>query len=249
MVRRLTAVFLLTSVTMAGCSGNGSSPSSTSAPGPFNGTWAGTFGTTPVPITITLTQTVSAVSGTLTITSGPGAGQVRINGTATGSTANVTMTNPDGTAVPVTNVTFTLNGSAMSTSWVSSSGVVITGSLTGNAAPVSAPPASTAKYDGTYNFFFKYPSPNGIASSNLSNYLIIRNSVVSSSDGAAAGSVTSLGNITFTTPCPINSSTATWTGVMNASALAGANFGQGTYTCSIAIGGGSNDTWQATQSK
>lgn len=104
-------------------------------------------------------------------------------------------------------------------------------------------------FDGTYNFFFKYPSPSGTASSTLSRFLIISNGVVSSSDGKVAGSVDSFGAVTFRSGCPINSSTATWTGHMNASAQSGSNFGQGTYTCSIAIGGGSLDSWQATQAR
>ena len=102
-------------------------------------------------------------------------------------------------------------------------------------------------FNGTYNFFFKYPSPSGTASSTLSRFLIINNGIVSSSDGTVSGSVDHFGAVTFHSPCPINSSTATWTGTMNASAQSGSNFGQGTYTCSIAIGGGSLDSWQATQ--
>ena len=104
-----------------------------------------------------------------------------------------------------------------------------------------------SKFDGAYNLFFKYPSPSGQTSRTLTRYLIISSGVVSSSDRLASGSVDSFGKITFQTPCPINSSTATWTGTMNASALSGSNFGQGTYTCSIAIGGGSLDSWQANQ--
>ena len=107
--------------------------------------------------------------------------------------------------------------------------------------------SDVSKFDGTYNFFFKYPSSSGLASRPIARWLIIQNGVVSSSDGTASGSVDHFGAIRFQTPCPINSSTATWTGNMNASALSGANFGQGTYTCSIAIGGGSLDSWQATQ--
>lgn len=104
-----------------------------------------------------------------------------------------------------------------------------------------------SKFDGAYNFFFKYPSPSGVASRTLTRYLFIRSGVVTSSDGLASGSVDSFGSIRFQTPCPINSSTATWSGTMNASAQSGSNFGQGTYTCSIAIGGGSLDSWQANQ--
>ena len=107
--------------------------------------------------------------------------------------------------------------------------------------------SGVSKFDGAYNLFFKYPSPSGQASRTLSRYLSISNGVVSSSDRAASGSVDSFGSIRFQTPCPINSSTAVWTGTMNASALSGSNFGQGTYTCAIAIGGGSLDTWQANQ--
>ena len=107
--------------------------------------------------------------------------------------------------------------------------------------------SGSAGFDGTYNFFFKYPSPNGLASSNLSRFLIITNGVISSTDNTVSGSVDHFGAVVFHSPCPINSSTATWTGNMNSSALSGSNFGQGTYTCSIAIGGGSSDSWQATQ--
>ncbi len=104
-----------------------------------------------------------------------------------------------------------------------------------------------SKFDGAYNFFFKYPSPSGQTSRTLSRYLIISNGVVSSSDGTASGSVDSFGSIQFQTACPINSSTANWTGTMNASALSGSNFGQGQYTCTIPIGNASLDTWQANQ--
>jgi len=107
--------------------------------------------------------------------------------------------------------------------------------------------SGVSKFDGTYNFFFKYPSPSGLASRNLSAYLYISNGVVSSSDGAVSGTVDHFGSVRFQSACPINSSTATWTGSMNASAQSGSNFGQGTYTCSIAIGGGSQDSWQALQ--
>ncbi len=121
--------------------------------------------------------------------------------------------------------------------------------LTPAYSPPPAPaPNSPSKYDGTYDFFFQYPSPGGLASSSLSRYLVIRNGVVSSSDGKISGTVDgSFGNIVFTSPCPINSSTADWKGIMNVSALGGSNFGQGTFTCRINIAGAYN--WQATQSR
>jgi hypothetical protein len=108
-------------------------------------------------------------------------------------------------------------------------------------------PSGVGQFNGSYDFFFKFPSPTGTSSRTLARYLFINNGVVSSNDGLASGSVDSFGAIRFQTPCPINSSTATWVGNMNASARSGSNFGQGTYTCSIAIGGGSLDSWQANQ--
>lgn len=114
---------------------------------------------------------------------------------------------------------------------------------------ITIPGTGSPNFDGTYNFFFKYPSPSGQTSRSLSRYLIINNGVVSSSDNNVTGSVDHFGAVRFQSPCPINSSTATWTGNMNASAQAGSNFGQGTYTCTIAIGGGSLDSWQATQTQ
>ena len=107
--------------------------------------------------------------------------------------------------------------------------------------------SGVSKFDGSYNFFFKYPSPSGMKPQSLSRYLFIRTGVVTSSDGVVSGSVDRWGTIRFQAPCPINSSTATYSGTMNASALSGSNFGQGTYTCSLAIGGGSLDSWQADQ--
>jgi hypothetical protein len=123
-------------------------------------------------------------------------------------------------------------------------------SITPPSASPAPAPAPSGKYDGTYDFFFKNPGPGGVTESrNLSRFLIIRNSVVSSSDGTLAGAVDGFGAIRFTGPCTINNSVADWTGNMNASALAGSNFGQGSYTCRIAIGGGSANTWQANQSR
>jgi hypothetical protein len=127
------------------------------------------------------------------------------------------------------------------------------GSPSPTPAPAPAPgpaPAPSGKYDGTYDFFFKNPGPGGVTEShNLSRFLIIRNGNVTSSDGTLAGTVDGFGAVRFTGPCPINNSVGDWTGSMNASALVGSNFGQGQYTCRIAIGGGANNTWQANQSR
>ena len=134
--------------------------------------------------------------------------------------------------------------------------LTVNGDQTGgvNTLPISgtgvgAATPGSSKYDGTYDFFFKHPAPGGVTQSvNLLRFFIVRNGVVSSSDGALAGVVNGSGQVTFTGPCPINNSLGDWTGNMNASALAGSNFGQGTYTCRTAIGGSSN-TWQVNQSR
>jgi hypothetical protein len=138
-----------------------------------------------------------------------------------------------------------MNHRAMSPVVVVLSLLVLAGCSTGLDMPTT--PSGVAQFNGSYDFFFKYPSPTGTASRALSRYLFINNGVVTSSDGLSSGSVDNFGAVRFQTPCPINSSTATWTGNMNASARSGSNFGQGTYTCSIAIGGGSLDSWQANQ--
>ena len=194
---------------------------------------------------MTLTQTGSTVTGVAvippcsvcTIT------QQSVNGTVSGNVATVAITHADGSAlVPV--ATLTISGSNMSTSWTGTSGTIA-----GTLAAVTLAPGA-AKYDGSYNFFFVYPTGPGGASgsTNLKRFLIVKNSVVSSSDGTVTGTVDSFGAIKFSGPCPINSSVADWTGNMNASALAGSNFGQGKYTCRIAIGGaGYTLSWQAIQ--
>jgi len=134
--------------------------------------------------------------------------------------------------------------------------LTVTGDQTSgtNTLPISGTGAGTAtgsaKYDGTYDFLFKSPAPGGATvSNNSARYFIIKNGSISSTDGAiTSGTVDASGNVRFTSVCPINNSVATWTGTMNVPAVAGANFGSGSYTCSIAIGGSSN-TWQGTQSK
>jgi copper(I)-binding protein len=149
-------------------------------------------------------------------------------------------------AAQACNSTFTVHGDQTSgTSTLAGSG---TGT---GAAPAPPPsPATGGKYDGVYDFFFKSPAPGGVFDSqNLRSFMIIRGTVISSSDGTLNGTVDlNFGSVRMTSACPINNSLATWTGTMNASAQSGSNFGQGTYTCAIAIGGGASDSWQATQS-
>jgi hypothetical protein len=115
--------------------------------------------------------------------------------------------------------------------------------------PTLPPGATSSRFDGTYDFFFKYPGSGGTSrNESLSRYLIIRAGAITTSDGLARGTVDATGNIQFTSPCPVSngSTQATWVGIMNISAGAG-NFGQGTYSCNVALGG--TQTWQANQSR
>ena len=161
---------------------------------------------------------------------------------------NITSTN---TTDLFTSVSFTINysdtgGSQPSYTTPSSASI---SPPTGGTTPT---PTSGSKYDGTYNFFYKSPAPGGTTTSRtLTSFLIIRSGVVSSSDGTVHGTVDlNFGNITFTSGCPINSTTANWTGIMNQSAQSGSNFGQGTYQCTLAIGGTeSQRSWQANQAR
>lgn len=125
--------------------------------------------------------------------------------------------------------------------------------ISGTGVPSSSPspspspsPSGSTKYNGTYNLFYKLAGAGGVETNNLTNYLIIRNGVVSSRDGALSGSVdATFGTIRFTSICPYNNSQATWTGNMTQSAQSGSNFGQGQYSCANP---GDVFTWQATQS-
>jgi pimeloyl-ACP methyl ester carboxylesterase len=153
---------------------------------------------------------------------------------------------------PYTSVTFVITYS--DSTGVQSSYATPTSTSITPPGGTTAPPTTTSgtKYDGTYNFFFRNPGPGGTTEShNAPNLLTIRNGQVNSNDGSVRGTVDlTFGNITFTGPCPINNSVATFTGIMNQSALAGSNFGQGNWQCSLAIGGTeAQRSWQATQSR
>jgi hypothetical protein len=115
--------------------------------------------------------------------------------------------------------------------------------------PVLAPGGPAGKYDGTYNFVVRFPTGGGTSGSlPIDRFMIITNGIVSSRDGTMSGTVDNFGLITFTWPCVISSNfLGDFRGSMNASALAGFNFGQGTYTCR-----NPHDeprSWQATQSR
>lgn len=107
-------------------------------------------------------------------------------------------------------------------------------------------PSAGGKYDGTYDLTYQFAAPGGVSGQTLAGYLIIRNGVVSARDGAFNGTVdATFGSIKFTSICPYNNSQATWTGIMDASARSGANFGQGKYACTNP---GDSFSWSARQS-
>ncbi len=125
--------------------------------------------------------------------------------------------------------TLTVNGDQTS----GTNTLPISGSGTPSTTPTPSPspsPSTGGKYDGTYGLNFAYACPGGTCTTNAT--LVIRNGVVNSTDGLLTGTVdNTFGNLRATSVCPYNSSQATWTGIMNASALAGSNFGQGQYSC------------------
>jgi hypothetical protein len=131
----LIATFVLE---LAGCGGGGSG--TTAASGPFTGTWSGSFSNSAgiYPMTLTLSQTGASVAGVAAVTTAVGTGTESINGTANGNTATVAFTNSSGTTVvPV--ATFSINGTGMSVNWATTSGFVITGTLTSGGIPVPQP--------------------------------------------------------------------------------------------------------------
>lgn len=115
-------------------------------------------------------------------------------------------------------------------------------------SPNPGPAPAAAKYDGTYDFLLRYPTGPGTSGSRtLQRFLVIRNGVVSSpGDGSVAGTVDGSGHVVFTGLCPINSSTADWKGDMDWTAPAGANHGEGSYSCRTPVSG--TQTWRMKQS-
>jgi hypothetical protein len=152
-------------------------------------------------------------------------------------------------AAQVCNATITVKGDQ--TSGTSTIAASASGSGSAPAPAPSPTPSGGTKYDGTYDFSFQYAAPGGAQTQNLSRYLFIRNGVVSSSDGVVNGTVdANFGSITFKAPCPISSGSSTWTGIMDASARSGSNFGQGHYGCNEnPFGGGNSLPWTARQSQ
>ena len=119
-------------------------------------------------------------------------------------------------------------------------------------SPSPAPTPASAKYDGTYDFSFVYATGSTTVTTQvLPRFFIVRNGIVSSSDGTVAGTVTNstFGNVQFTGPCPHGDSlpnpnlSAIWTGILNAGS--GPKFGEGNYVCRTPVGTPARNTWRA----
>ena len=262
--KRLVVV-AITTVAIA-CGGGSSSPTSPSAQPPsgglFTGFWSGSFGPGGVtPMTLTLTQNGSTVSGTMVITcAGCGPGQSTVAGTASGQVATVSFTTPPATTPSIQGATLTLNGSTMTTQWIGGGGTVIAGTLTTstppvpvpvpNPSPTPPPPGGDTKYDGVYDFSVDAPAGGGtIRTQIIPAFVTIRNGVISARDGTISdGQIDRFNAITFTWVClSTGSSRADFRGHMLPSALAGANLGEGTYTCRSGDTIPSGVTWRLRQ--
>ena len=234
-------LMVLFSIALAGCGAGGSQ---TSPSGPFTGTWSGTFGAG-IPMSLTLAQDGSTVAGLATITLPSGTSSQSVSGTASGNTATVSITS--GGSTLVSNGTFTLTGSTLSTLWLGSNGAPITGTLTATTTPAPVATPASGTFDGTYDFSFMHTNA-GAADSTvvLNRFFIVTNGRISASDGTLSGTVTPIGTgslsgtATFVGPCPINNGLADYTGTINAGG--GLKAGGGSYTCRI---GGISRSWRA----
>jgi len=244
--KRLVVV-AITAVAIA-CGGGSSSPTSPSAQPPsgglFTGFWSGSFGPGGVtPMTLTLTQNGSTVSGTKVITcAGCGPGRSTVAGTASGQVATVSFTTPPATTPSTQGATLTLNGSTMTTQWIGGGGAVITGTLTASTPPVPVPvlnpsptpqPSGTTPYDGVYEFSVDaLPSPPTTRPQIIPAFVVIRNGVISSTDGTMAGQVYAQHVVEFTWFCNLRgNTTADYRGHIIVSGQTGSNIGEGMYTC------------------
>ena len=98
-------------------------------------------------------------------------------------------------------------------------------------------------FDGTYSYSYQIDNNGTEQSYNNTAQFIVANGGITSNPAGLAGTVTdSLGDVSFTGPCPISGNTggATYVGTL---ANASPKFGQGTWTCST---GGVSDNWQVS---
>jgi len=118
-----------------------------------------------------------------------------------------------------------------------------------------APPTSSgSRFDGTYNLFVRMPTGGGGSTSrNMPSYMTIRGTRITTTDNYISGTVDlQFGTVRMTsTGCLVgNLGGADWEGIMNQSAQAGSNFGQGTWECHSRTGAPvANRSWQATQAR
>lgn len=265
--KRLVVVAITTvAIACGGGSSSPTSPSPTSASPTspsaalFTGSWSGSYGLSTggpqTPMTITLTQSGSTVTGTGIITcDGCGPGRLIVRGTASGQVATVTMT-ADGATTPSTTArTLTLNGNTMSIQWVAVTGVV-TGTLTAGTPPGPAPspsptppPSGTTPYDGIYDFSVDaLTSPTTIRTQIIPAFVVIRNGVISSTDGTMSGRVYDFDVVEFTWFCNLRGNTvADYRGKLNISGQTGSNQGNGMYTCRDRSDTPTGVTWRFRQ--
>ncbi len=98
-------------------------------------------------------------------------------------------------------------------------------------------------FDGTYSYSYQIDNNGTEQSFNNTAQFIVANGGITSNPAGFSGTVTdSLGDVSFTGPCPISGNTggATYVGTL---ADAAPKFGQGTWTCTT---GGVSDNWQVS---
>jgi hypothetical protein len=83
-------------------------------------------------------------------------------------------------------------------------------------------------YDGTYDFQFSSATSSGPTTLTLPRFFRVNNGVVTSSDNAIKGTVTSSGATSFVGPCPLNNSPADYSGSITTGGT-----GSGTYRCRV----------------
>lgn len=165
---------------------------------------------------------------------------------------NVTSDNRDAFTQVTFTVTYTDNA-GVGGSFTSPTASSITPVPAAFTPPGLGPPAPTAdaKFNGTYDFWIRYPTSATLESfQNIRRLVTIRNGIISSADGLMSGTVNNLGFTTFTWPCIITpNSLADFRGNFNPSALSGSNFGEGTYTCRMPITISPGVSWRAQESR
>ncbi|MEI7950736.1 MAG: hypothetical protein WCI66_10950 [Gammaproteobacteria bacterium] len=205
----------------------------------FNGSWTGTFaGQTSGTLAFSVADSVITVSQ-------PAAGTGTLELAAINADSSFTTIAPTGSCTWTG--PFLAGGARQSSAsglWSCGNGTFGTWATTRTPPPTPAP--TTGIYDGTYDFYLVYPNPGGAATLTVSRFFIVKDGVISSSDGTVTGTVTNstTGAAQFTGPCWTSSGgTATFTGNLGAGSP---KSGQGSYTCQNNINGG---TWRVANGR